>query len=141
MVNVVANGKRRLEVHPVIRNTTMKLCYSCNHLTQRSPSYCPRCGRSYNMRICPAGHKNTRDTLACATCGSIELSTPQRQRPGFSAILIICKFSVGARLLALTMLFALDFAIALTTSPNDLLGRMVVGGILACLWLLYTTVA
>lgn len=54
----------------------MKRCNYCFRYALRQPSYCPHCGRSYEVRICPRGHVSPRAVRFCATCGSDDLSTP-----------------------------------------------------------------
>jgi hypothetical protein len=54
----------------------MKRCNYCFRYALDQPTFCPYCGRSYDVRLCPRGHVNPRNVQFCATCGSDELSTP-----------------------------------------------------------------
>jgi hypothetical protein len=54
----------------------MKRCNNCGHYAAGQPTYCPQCGRSYNVKICARGHANSRRAQFCPTCGSAEFSTP-----------------------------------------------------------------
>ena len=54
----------------------MKRCTHCRRFTAGDPTYCPYCGHTYNVRLCPRGHRNPRGTAFCRDCGSGELSTP-----------------------------------------------------------------
>lgn len=54
----------------------MHRCNSCHRYTAGHPTFCPFCGRSYNVRICNRGHVNPRGVQFCSICGSAELSTP-----------------------------------------------------------------
>jgi len=54
----------------------MRRCTSCFHYSRGHPAYCPRCGRTYSVRLCPRGHINGRSAQYCTDCGSDDLSTP-----------------------------------------------------------------
>lgn len=54
----------------------MKRCSNCSKYSAGQPLFCPHCGRSYNVRICPRGHVSRRAVQFCADCGSGDLSTP-----------------------------------------------------------------
>lgn len=55
----------------------MKFCYQCGRAAAGDPLFCSKCGRSYNVRLCPRLHRNSRYAKACSQCGSHELSQPQ----------------------------------------------------------------
>jgi hypothetical protein len=55
----------------------MKFCYQCGRATAGDPLFCSKCGRSYDVRLCPRLHRNSRYAKACSQCGSRELSQPQ----------------------------------------------------------------
>jgi DNA-directed RNA polymerase subunit RPC12/RpoP len=55
----------------------MKFCYQCGRATAGNPLFCSKCGRSYDVRLCPRLHRNSRYAKACSQCGSRELSQPQ----------------------------------------------------------------
>ena len=52
----------------------MKRCNHCFRYAVGQPTYCPYCGRTYDVRICARGHKSPRGVQFCAECGSDELS-------------------------------------------------------------------
>jgi hypothetical protein len=54
----------------------MKRCTSCFRYSLGDPTFCTYCGRSYDVRLCPRGHRNARSSTFCADCGSSDLSTP-----------------------------------------------------------------
>jgi hypothetical protein len=55
----------------------MKFCYQCGRATAGDPLFCSKCGRSYDVKLCPRLHRNSRYAKACSQCGSRELSQPQ----------------------------------------------------------------
>jgi hypothetical protein len=54
----------------------MKRCNACFRYAVGKPTYCPHCGRSYEVRLCPRGHASPRNVQFCSICGSGDLSTP-----------------------------------------------------------------
>jgi hypothetical protein len=54
----------------------MRRCTSCFKWATGFPTYCPSCGRTYNVKICSRGHVCLRSVEFCPTCGSSEMSTP-----------------------------------------------------------------
>lgn len=54
----------------------MRRCTSCFRFHPGNPTFCSRCGRSFDHRICHRGHINPREAQYCAECGSADLSTP-----------------------------------------------------------------
>jgi hypothetical protein len=54
----------------------MRRCTSCFRFQPGRPTYCAYCGRSFDVRICPRGHRSPRNVTFCAECGSSDLSTP-----------------------------------------------------------------
>ena len=59
----------------------MKYCYQCGKLTAGEPLFCNFCGRSYDVKLCPRQHPNSRVAEVCSQCGSRELSMPQLRVP------------------------------------------------------------
>jgi RNA polymerase subunit RPABC4/transcription elongation factor Spt4 len=55
----------------------MKYCYECGRMTPGEPIFCNFCGRSYDVKLCPRLHPNSRIAEVCSQCGSRDLSTPQ----------------------------------------------------------------
>jgi hypothetical protein len=54
----------------------MRRCTACFRFHPGTPTFCSYCGRSFDVRICPRGHRNLRGVQFCAECGSADLSTP-----------------------------------------------------------------
>lgn len=52
----------------------MRRCTYCFRFLPGRPTYCAFCGRSFDVRLCPRGHRNPRGATFCAECGSGELS-------------------------------------------------------------------
>jgi hypothetical protein len=48
-------------------------------MTPGEPLFCNFCGRSYDGKLCPRLHPNTRVAQVCSQCGSQDLSIPQPQ--------------------------------------------------------------
>ena len=59
----------------------MKFCPNCNRVAPGNPPYCPFCGRTYSIRLCPRGHVSPRSAQFCSSCGSSELSSPAPKVP------------------------------------------------------------
>lgn len=53
----------------------MRRCTHCFRFHPGAPTFCSHCGRSFQYRICPRGHRSGRQVTFCAECGSAELST------------------------------------------------------------------
>lgn len=116
----------------------MKLCHSCYRLSLGSPQFCTNCGKSFDAKLCPSGHRNSLRATVCGDCGSRELSAPQRQtrflRRGRIYAVII-----GALLLLASVVFAVYYATGLFMTHEAMLGRMVGAVGLALAWLGYVT--
>ena len=87
----------------------MRFCNQCSHYSPGQPPYCPYCGRSYNVRLCPRGHANGRQVTFCSQCGSDVLSTPApREDWGveLSRWLLIGAVTVALSAVAITVLLA-----------------------------------
>jgi len=112
----------------------MRYCSNCSKLTAGKGPFCNFCGRSYNVRLCPRGHVNSRASEACSECGSMELSTPAPQRG-------MTKFAqlIGVGILAMLCAYVVYFVWRLLIDPGTLLGLMRLGfelGVLFLLWML-----
>ena len=55
----------------------MKHCLQCNRITSGEPLFCSFCGSTYDVKLCPRLHVNSRAAEICSQCGSRDLSTPQ----------------------------------------------------------------
>jgi hypothetical protein len=78
----------------------MKYCYNCNRITPGEPLFCNVCGRSFNVKLCPRRHINSRCAQACSQCGSRDLSTPQPKVPWWAPVLEFVLSCVPGFLLA-----------------------------------------
>ena len=113
----------------------MKYCYACGHRTRGEPLFCNFCGRSYDVKLCPKLHVNSRSAEACSQCGSRDLSIPQPRIPilwPFLAALTQAVF--GLFLLTLSLPVSVSFLDDLSrrSAPPD---RLLVGAfILIVLW-------
>jgi hypothetical protein len=120
----------------------VKRCRTCAHVTAGDPTFCPSCGGSYDLRICSRGHSNSRSASACGECGARDLSNAQpRRRLSAAAGFVLLKVLGGSVLLTATVLFAVNFAIAIARDPTMLLGRMLIGLGLGLIWLALVFVA
>lgn len=114
----------------------MRFCTGCRHLTAGSPSFCPSCGRTYNVKLCPKLHVNDRTVNICSECGSRELSIPQPRLLLLSLAFVALRALFGSALFAATGIYAIAFAVTLVRDPTNLLGPMLVGLALGLCWLL-----
>ena len=88
----------------------MKYCYQCGKMTPGEPLFCNTCGRSYDVKLCPRLHPNSRGAEVCSKCGSRELSTPQPKIPvSWRLLAIVARLGLGLLLFyaSLTVLIAL----------------------------------
>lgn len=116
----------------------MRYCNNCHRITAGEPLFCNFCGRSYDTKLCPHRHVNPRNAEICSQCGSRELSTPHPRIPFWLAPLVAILAALpGLVLLLVTILFALGFVQALTTSQQLQFQFFIVGLMLALLWYLY----
>jgi hypothetical protein len=115
----------------------MRYCRSCHRLSGRMAQFCRHCGKSFNMKRCPAGHLNPRGTAFCATCGSTDLSQPQ---PHVSMGGVFLEFFFFLLLLLGTLAYLGIFLRALANNPSGLLPLMLVGVGIGLGWLLYVTI-
>jgi uncharacterized protein (DUF983 family) len=84
----------------------MKRCNYCFRISFGKPAYCTRCGRSYDLRLCPLGHRNLRTDQFCSRCGSAELSTaapPPSLLARVSLVIVVGAAIVFAALVAATI--------------------------------------
>jgi len=115
--------------------TQMKFCYSCGKVSAGDPPFCNGCGRSYNVRLCPRLHKNSRWAKACSQCGARELSQPQPHVSFWWKVLeFVLKVAVAAFLVYVSLIAVVD----LFRRPQIQAGLLVVGVMLGLLWLLWT---
>jgi predicted amidophosphoribosyltransferase len=113
----------------------MKFCYQCGRMTPGEPIFCSSCGRSYDVKLCPRLHANSRSAEVCSQCGSRELSTPQPRISFWWKVLeFLAKVVLGAFLVYLT----LAGFIALLKSPQFQNALIVFGILIGLLWWLWS---
>jgi hypothetical protein len=111
----------------------MRRCSHCFHYSRGRPSYCPYCGRTYNVRLCPRGHANARNAQFCADCGSDDLSTPAPSDTWLSAIShwVFVGFVITvACILALTVVASVIGSIDWSQLAGPLVSLVLMGGLL-----------
>jgi hypothetical protein len=113
----------------------MNYCYNCGHITPGEPMYCNRCGRSYDVKLCPRQHPNPRSAEICSKCGSRELSTPQPKVPAMWKLLaILIRLGLGLLLFYLSLAFLV--ALVKTTQLQE--AFVCIGLLLVGLWLMWS---
>lgn len=112
----------------------MKYCSACGRVTPGDPLFCNSCGSSYDVKLCPRLHRNSRHAEVCSECGSREFSTPQPRMPFLKRIL---RFGERTLIASALMLLFLAFVIGLLSTKegqNAFVGFGVVAGIVWWLW-------
>lgn len=116
----------------------MRYCNYCHRLTTGEPLFCNFCGRSYDVKLCPARHINPRAATICSQCGSHDLSTPQ---PPISLATTLLLHSVrifpGILLLLVTLVFFFGLISVLLHNVAVQGQALCAGLVLALLWWLY----
>lgn len=113
----------------------MKYCYYCNRMTTGEPVFCNFCGRSYNVKLCPRLHVNSRISEVCSQCGSRDLSTPQPKVPLKARIVVFLLMTlVGSALLFFTLFFTGLFLVEVVTTTKVLNDLIAIGIMLGILW-------
>jgi DNA-directed RNA polymerase subunit RPC12/RpoP len=104
-------------------------------MTAGEALFCNKCGRSYDVKLCPRLHQNSRGAEVCSKCGSRELSTPQPKIPlSWRLLALVARLALGL------MLFyaSLSLVIALLRSPEVQRTLVALGLLLGCLWWVWT---
>ncbi len=112
------------------RAMAMKFCYACGKLSPGEALFCSKCGRSFDVRLCPRLHKNSRWAKACSQCGSHELSQPQ---PHVSIWWKVLEFLIRAGSGTFLVYIALTVLIDLFRRPVFQAGLVAVGVLLGLL--------
>lgn len=113
----------------------MTYCYNCGHMTAGEPLFCGKCGRTYDVKLCPRLHANPRGAEVCSKCGSRELSTPQPKIPmSLRLLAILVRLALGLLLFYAT----LSLVIALLRTPQVQQALVAFGMLLGCLWYLWS---
>ena len=113
----------------------MRYCNSCHRLTSGDPLFCNFCGRSYNARLCPSRHINTRSAQVCSQCGSRDLTTPQLAiRFWVGPALYVLSLLPGVLLLLVTILFLIGLVQTLAGSQQLMMQFLGLGLLLGLIW-------
>ena len=113
----------------------MTYCYNCGHMTAGEPLFCSKCGRTYDVKLCPRLHPNPRGAEICSKCGSRELSTPQPKIP-MSLKLLAILVRLGLGLLLFYGTVRLGIALLQTAQVQQAL--VAIGMLLGCLWWMWS---
>ena len=109
----------------------MKYCYQCGRLTAGEPLYCNTCGRSYDVKLCPRHHANTRSAEVCSRCGSRELSTPQpRASIWWKPLEVLVQIVLGVFLAYVSVAVLVE----LLRTPEVQNGLVLLGVLIGFLW-------
>lgn len=113
----------------------MKYCFACGRITSGEPLYCSYCGRTYDVKLCPARHPNPRYAEVCSKCGSRDLSTPQ-PRISFlwKFVAILLRIALGLIAIAIVLAVLLGTLQGLLTSPRMQEAALVLGILAGLLW-------
>ena len=117
----------------------MTYCFHCGNLTMGKPLFCNRCGRTFDVRLCPRLHPNPRHAEVCSQCGSSELSTPQPKVSFWLHVLaFLIRVLIGTFLAVLSLLVLVAILTELIQRTEIQQGLVVFGILLAGLWFLWT---
>jgi hypothetical protein len=111
----------------------MRRCTSCFRFQPGRPTYCAYCGRSFDVRLCPRGHRSPRHVEFCAECGSADLSTPSPAPSALHRVSGALLYLVGAAVLVIvvcTVALALLQLVDFEALGGPLLGLLVMLGFL-----------
>jgi len=113
----------------------MTYCYNCGHMTAGEPLFCSKCGRTYDVKLCPRLHPNPRGAEVCSKCGSRELSTPQPKIPmSLKLLAILVRLGLGLLLFYGTV----RLGIALLQTAQVQRALVAIGMLLGCLWWMWS---
>ena len=113
----------------------MTYCYNCGHMTAGEPLFCSKCGRTYDVKLCPRLHPNPRGAEVCSKCGSREFSTPQPKIPlSLKLLAILVRLALGLLLFYGTI----RLGIALLQTAQVQQALVAIGMLLGCLWWMWS---
>src|SRR6266849_3820212 len=101
--------------------------------------FCNRCGRSFDVKLCPRLHPNPRHAQVCSQCGSSELSTPQpKVSVWWHVLAFLIRVLLGTLLTVISILVLLAVLTELFQRTEVQQGLLVLGVLVAGLWFLWT---
>jgi hypothetical protein len=103
-------------------------------MTVGEPLFCNHCGRSYDVKLCPRLHQNSRISEVCSQCGSRDLSTPQPKVSVWWKVLSFLLRIVVGTLLVLLSITLLVNLVSMPQMQNVLLGLGILLGLLWWIW-------
>jgi len=116
----------------------MRYCNNCHRITLGEPLFCNFCGRSYDVKLCPARHINPRSAVICSQCGSHDLSTPHPRMSILKNVLLrSIRIVPGILLLVFSILFLVEFVRSFLQNPVIQAQTLCAGLMLALLWWAY----
>ena len=113
----------------------MKICYQCGKASAGDPLFCTKCGRTYDVRLCPRLHPNSRFAKVCSQCGSRELSQAQ---PSVSFWWKVLEFLVKVAFGVLLVYLTVAGFVALIRMREVQSGLIVFGILIGILWWLWS---
>lgn len=117
----------------------MKHCYHCGRITAGDPLFCNTCGRSFDHKLCPRLHVNSRSADICSRCGSRDLSLPQPKVSFFFKLFEwLARLGIGVLLVLFGLVFAYELLTAALVIPAVQNGLMVLGCLIAVLAWMWT---
>jgi RNA polymerase subunit RPABC4/transcription elongation factor Spt4 len=117
----------------------MKYCYQCGKITPGEPLYCQFCGRSYDAKLCPRSHPNSRSAEVCSQCGSRDLSTPQPKVSFLWNVFgFLLRVGLGIFLVFVSIALLVEFVKELIVMPQVQNGLLGLGLLLFLAWLLWS---
>lgn len=117
----------------------MKYCFECGRMTWGEPLFCNRCGSSFDVKLCPRLHINSRIAQVCSQCGSHELSTPQpRVSLWWHVFRFLVRVVLGALLVWLSLAVLVPVIGELLKRPEVQAGMVILGLLLVGLWFLWS---
>ena len=67
----------------------MKQCHICKTYSPDTANYCGKCRSTYAVKLCRNGHINPATVSFCLTCGSEDLSRPDRYPRKLTKLLVL----------------------------------------------------
>ena len=82
----------------------MRFCPYCHRWNPGEPIRCRYCGRTWGVRLCPAGHENPTDAVHCGECGRVNMSDSSGPMPVIFRLVALVKPALKVILVAAVVL-------------------------------------